>query len=444
MVEEGKGASTASPIYSDLKAGSKNSGKSAASHRRRPAHPPKLQFKLTCPECGSERLWRDGLRYLADGSTVQRMLCRNCGFRFSDPNRDLVPATGEKPLQKTSKYLLNNGSAISSKCQISAIMTGDAKNLATVETRHEKPMREGTEYTANVKGKIIEFAWWMKKQGYPESTITPRINLIKLMAKRGADLWNPESVKETIARQETWGNGRKANAVQAYNAFAAMEDLTWTPPRYKKQASIPFIPLESELDQLIGCSGRKLSTYLLGLKETAADPGELIRIEWTDINPEGRSINLNSPVKNHNPRIITGVSTELLAKLNNLPKKQRPFPMPVSVIYRSFWSQRKRISHRLGNPRLLKITFITFRHWKATMEYHRTKDILYVMKLLGHKSLSNTLIYIDLEKAIYGAPDQEEFTVRVAQTLDEACELLEAGFDYVMDMDGKKLFRKRK
>jgi hypothetical protein len=36
------------------------------------------------------------------------------------------------------------------------------------------------------------------------------------------------------------------------------------------------------------------------------------------------------------------------------------------------------------------------------------------------------------------------FTVKVAETLKEACELLEAGFRYVTDMNGKKIFRKRK
>ena len=32
----------------------------------------------------------------------------------------------------------------------------------------------------------------------------------------------------------------------------------------------------------------------------------------------------------------------------------------------------------------------------------------------------------------------------VATTIDEACQLLEAGFEYVTDIDGKKLFGKRK
>jgi len=38
----------------------------------------------------------------------------------------------------------------------------------------------------------------------------------------------------------------------------------------------------------------------------------------------------------------------------------------------------------------------------------------------------------------------EDYYVKVAQTLDEACKLLEVGFEHVTDMEGAKLFRKRK
>jgi len=38
----------------------------------------------------------------------------------------------------------------------------------------------------------------------------------------------------------------------------------------------------------------------------------------------------------------------------------------------------------------------------------------------------------------------DEFHVKVPQSLDEACKLLEVGFEYVTDMNGAKLFRKRK
>ena len=38
--------------------------------------------KPKCPECRSLRLFRSGLCYLADGRSVQRWLCRDCGYRF--------------------------------------------------------------------------------------------------------------------------------------------------------------------------------------------------------------------------------------------------------------------------------------------------------------------------------------------------------------------------
>jgi hypothetical protein len=35
-----------------------------------------------CPQCGSQKTWKDGVRKTAFGD-VQRYLCRDCGFRFS-------------------------------------------------------------------------------------------------------------------------------------------------------------------------------------------------------------------------------------------------------------------------------------------------------------------------------------------------------------------------
>jgi len=38
------------------------------------------------------------------------------------------------------------------------------------------------------------------------------------------------------------------------------------------------------------------------------------------------------------------------------------------------------MSFKLKNPRLQRITFHTFRHFKATVEYDKPKDILHVME----------------------------------------------------------------
>jgi hypothetical protein len=54
------------------------------------------------------------------------------------------------------------------------------------------------------------------------------------------------------------------------------------------------------------------------------------------------------------------------------------------------------------------------------------------------------MIYTNLEKALLEGGDNSEYTTRVAKTVKEARALLEAGFEFVTDMDGVKLLRKRK
>jgi hypothetical protein len=63
--------------------------------------------------------------------------------------------------------------------------------------------------------------------------------------------------------------------------------------------------------------------------------------------------------------------------------------------------------------------------------------------MLGHKNINNTLIYINLERAIFKTSN-DEFTVRAVKSVDETCKLVEVGFEYVTEIDGKKIFRKRK
>ena len=105
----------------------------------------------------------------------------------------------------------------------------------------------------------------------------------------------------------------------------------------------------------------------------------------------------------------------------------------------AFQRIRKRTSEKLQRPELKRISLYSFRHYFATVTYQRTKDILLVKRLLGHKRLENTLIYTHLIDFI-----DEEFTVRAASTIAEASKLIESGFEYVNEMDGTALFRKRK
>jgi integrase len=289
------------------------------------------------------------------------------------------------------------------------------------------------------QGKLVEFAWWMKKQGYAESTVTSRLKILKTLIRRGAELLDPETVKEIIARQENWSPGRKELAVEAYSSFLLFTGGRWDPPRYRRIQKLPFIPTEAEIDQLIAGCGRKMSVFLQLLKETGARAGEAWRLKWTDVDCENRTVRI-TPEKGSEPRIFR-VSQKLFDMLSCLPKASTYVfgNYRIQGFARSFQRSRRRLAEKLGNPRLLQITFHTFRHWKATTEYAKTKDILHVMKVLGHKNIKNTLVYTQLVNL-----KDDEYVCKAARTIEEMSNLIEAGFEYVTDMEGVKLFRKRK
>ena len=73
------------------------------------------------------------------------------------------------------------------------------------------------------------------------------------------------------------------------------------------------------------------------------------------------------------------------------------------------------------------------------MEYHKTKDILHVMKQLGHKRIENTLVYTQLIQY-----EGDDYHSAVAEDIDEAKKLVEAGFEYVCTHESQMLFRKPK
>jgi len=310
----------------------------------------------------------------------------------------------------------------------------EAKNLSKVVPL-ENGLAGATKRRA--KGTIIEHGFWLQKQGYSETTIKNRMTQLGTLVNKGANLLDPESVKEVIAKQ-TWVKGSKLQYVTVYSTYLSMIGKKWEKPRYKPVEKLPFVPQEKELDQLISSAGKKLATFLQVLKETGARSGEAWQLKWIDVDFEIHTLAI-TPEKNGRPRMFK-ISTNLIAMLKNLPRKSdKIFNGHLPTIRRRHSTLRKCLSVKLQNPRFIRIPFHAFRHWKATMEYHKTKDILHVMHVLGHKRIENTMVYTPLVDF-----RNEEYSAKVAKTLKEATELIEAGFDYVTDIDGAKLFRKRK
>jgi integrase len=283
----------------------------------------------------------------------------------------------------------------------------------------------------------------MQKQGYRESTIRYSVSALKSIA-RNASLLNPEDVKGYLARA-SFSESRKEKLTWDLARFYNYKHIPFEKPRYRRVERLPFIPSEGEIDQLISGVGGKTAVFLQLLKETGMRAGEAWNLKWVDVDSERNTVMI-LPEKNSNPR-QSKVSSRLLAMLNRLPRTwQTIFRNPaidqiksMNVFMRNFERQRRRVATRIDNPRLLQISFKTLRHFKATMEYHRTKDILYVMQLLGHKNIMNTLVYTHLVNF-----ETDEYVCKIAKTIGDAKALVEQGFEYVTEVECMKLFRKRK
>jgi integrase len=316
-----------------------------------------------------------------------------------------------------------------------------SKKAKKLEPQTELKTVAGEE-NQDVKGKIVEFLFHCQKEGLAPATLEGLNYKLTKMAKH-ADLNDPESVKEYLANLKLAPNTVASFAV-AYGSFLKFQGKTWKAPKYTFQQPIPFIPLETEIDQLIAGCGKTTAAILQTLKETGMRIGEALKLKWTDLNPQNNTIILNVPEKHGKPRMFK-VSAKLIGILQALPKKNDNIfgHGRVRDKEHAFQMQRQKIAQKISNPRLTKIRFHTLRHWKGTMEYHKTHDPDHVKRLLGHRNLQSTEVYINMEQAIFSENDQE-FHVKVASGLEEACKLLEVGFEYVCDMDNKKLFRKRK
>jgi len=291
---------------------------------------------------------------------------------------------------------------------------------------------------------LVNFILDCKKRGFKECTIKTKSQRIKLVAKYGANILDSESVKETIAKLH-WKDITKREAVRDFTSLYYFLQIEWDKPTYKAQDKLPFVPTEEELDTLISASSRLHAPLLQFLKESGARIGEASQIEWTDVDLERKIVAVNHPEKGSKARLCP-ISEKCKIMLGQLPRPNNLlFRLKKESLRKAFEQMRNRTAIKMVNPRLQKITFHTFRHWKGTTEYHKTKDILHVASILGHKDIKSTMKYIAIENALYQNTIDEEWAHKVCHSIEEEGKLINAGFELVRAVnETTTIYRKRK
>lgn len=371
-----------------------------------------------CPQCAKKNLYRDGLRQLRDGRKVQRWLCRDCGLRFS-----------QRPLQETSRRSLNTSCALPVKRQICA---KEAKNLTSAAELKtvagdvkKKPLKLDL-LPEETRGYIVKFDAYLERNGFDEDITYPEI--LTRLAGAGANLLDPESVKDVIARwrqknSKPWSDSMKQIAVSAYDAFCRMEKITWDRPTYHQNEIEIIAPDEKDLDLLISAASKRFATFLLCLKETFADPSEVLACKWSEL--KGYVLYINHPVKRHYPGHYE-LSARLVGMINALPREnERIFPTNYRVAANSMRMLRRRVARKFNNPTVLQISLKSFRHWGGSMlAYVTNGNIPEIARVLRHKSWKSTKRYVHTITTLH----DEDFDVTSATTLDEILALGKAGW----------------
>ena len=280
----------------------------------------------------------------------------------------------------------------------------------------------------------------MKKDGLADSTIRVTDRRLRMM-DRVLDLDEPEEIREYLAKKEG-KNGYIEGLANSYDRYARYNGIFWNKPLIKRSSQPPYVPTTEEVTILTSDGGKKYSLILSIFRDTGMRPIEVERakLRWFDlsrgsVNVETAKYGVARTLKLKNQTVA--MLREYLAK-HNFGLDDNIFPK-VRTMRTAFQRIRQRTAQKLQRPELMRITLYSLRHYFTTMLYHRTKDILLVKAKLGHRRLENTLIYTHLI-----AFKDEEYTVRAAETVDQATKLIESGFEYVTEMDGVKLFRKPK
>ena len=290
------------------------------------------------------------------------------------------------------------------------------------------------------EGRIFQTVWSLKVKGYAERTLEGIDKRLRMFS-RNVNLDDPEQVKRFIAEKDC-GNAYKESLVNAYIHYARAFKLSWSIPKYKRDERLPNVPTTEQVNRIIAHSRRKYALVFSILRDTGLRPVELERLTLKQVDLE-KGVIYPRTAKGGRARALK-LKTATLAILKDYVTKndfkitERMFPS--TALMSHIWRRiRNRLAKRSHEPQLMKFRLYDLRHYFATMLYHQTKDILLVKEKLGHRRLENTLIYTHLVDF-----REEDYICRAAQNIKEASTLIESGFEYVTEIDGNKLFRKRK
>ena len=267
----------------------------------------------------------------------------------------------------------------------------------------------------------------MKNDNKSNYTIKFTRKALSFLSKH-TTLNEPEAVRAFLASLNA-SEGYKKNLCIAYNRYCKYNKIEWTMPKYNPVSKVIKIPSKDKLEMFIAKAGNTLGTKLQLSMETGLRPIEAYNLKVKDIDLEQRLI-YPTTAKHGSPRALkisnslTKMLTDHIAR-NHLSLTDKIFKGTPDDYGKSFRTMRNKLANKLHDPTLSQIRLYDFRHYFATTLYAKTRDILLVMKQMGHKKIQTTLIYTQLLNL-----NEDEWTCKATNNSKDTTALVERGFEY--------------
>lgn len=260
---------------------------------------------------------------------------------------------------------------------------------------------------------------------------------------KNANINEPETVEQFIKKQNCTNN-YKRRLCYVYKQYCNYKKMQWNSPHYTRDSKEIRIPTHEKIQMIIADAGKILSLKIKLSLETGLRPVELQNLKVKDLDTQQKTL-YPTTAKHGAPRklkITENLTTLIQAHINR--NKREPnetiFKGNPTSYGKDFREVRNRLAKKLNDPSIHEIRLYDLRHYFGTITYQKTKDLKHTQYLMGHKHSNTTDIYIHLSDN----DAEEEYTCKVATNIKEATELIETGFQYVTEMEGLKIFKKRK
>jgi integrase len=289
--------------------------------------------------------------------------------------------------------------------------------------------------------KIAYILYELQNNGKSDDTIKSINKSLTLLA-RNTNLNKPKQVLNFIANRNVT-NGTKQALCYAYKKYCKQYQIEAKIPFYQPKAKPIKLPTKEKLLTFITNASKRLATKLTLSMETGLRPIEVHNLKVKDIDLEQKLV-YPTTAKHGAPRTLK-ISQRLVTMIQDhitqkqLKQNDTIFPNTTAQYGKNFRHLRNRLAKKLQDPTLKNIRLYDFRHYFCTKKLYDTQNAYVVMNLMGHKRLETTQKYMHLLNL-----DESEWECKGATNKQEAIHLIEADFEYVTEIDGTKLFKKRK